>query len=716
MIQDGLISIETFVGEVDEKTLEAIQEYRDWIQKAADVTQQAEEVITEMSKLAKEAFDNVVAEYDNKTSIGEGKIEQLEAYNSLSETNLGAESKAIYNAIIKENNKNIKILEQKRVQMQAELDKHVWSGSIKKYSQDWYDAVNEISAVDAEIINLTVDTENYQDTINELHSDHLDNLMSQYEAIADEAENLIDILGQEDVADETGKWTNEGIASLGLYAQKLEIAEVQAAQYAEQISYLNNNWKKLGYTEQEYLDKLEELKSGQYDAIKAYNDTKDAIVDLNKERVDAIKKGIDKEIEAYEKLIDKKKEELDAEKDLYDFQKGIANQQKEISDIERKLAALSADNSAAARAKRAQLEADLLAAQAELEEQYYDRSITDQQNALDKELENFKDEKDAEIEKWETYLEETNQVVADSLATVQNNTDIVYQTLQAMGEEYSLSLTESLTSPWEQGATAIQNFSEQFGISMSATVDELQKLADNYRRVMAEIDNYGTAVVHQANQNAINYQAQESKQDVTRVNTEVKAITTGGKINAGNAHIYDHVGDDSGEKQYYSTDPIYTVLAVSGDWVQVRHHSLKSGVTGWFKKNQVKAYAKGSTGIDNDQLALIDELGEELVIRPSSGRLTYLEKGSGVVPADLTSNLMEWGKLDPTNMLEQNRPVISAPHITNNETVINLEYGDILHIDNFSGDKPEELSKMIDKAFDKHMKALNQQIRRYTRG
>ena len=60
---------------------------------------------------------------------------------------------------------------------------------------------------------------------------------------------------------------------------------------------------------------MEELKNGQYDAIKAYNDTKDAIVDLNRERVDAIKDGIEREIEAYEKLISKKKEELDAEKD-----------------------------------------------------------------------------------------------------------------------------------------------------------------------------------------------------------------------------------------------------------------------------------------------------------------------------------------------------------------------------------------------------------------
>ena len=127
-------------------------------------------------------------------------------------------------------------------------------------------------------------------------------------------------------------------------------------------------------------------------------------------------------------------------------------------------------------------------------------------------------------------------------------------------------------------------------------------------------------------------------------------------------------------------------------------------------------YASGTTSVKDDQLALIDELGEELVMHADgNGRLEFLTKGSSVVPADLTSNLMGWSELDPSVMLDQNRPVINAPHITNHETVINIEYGDILHIDNFSGNNPENLSKMIDKAFDKHMKKLNSEIRKYTR-
>ena len=475
MVKNGAIEIEEFVGEVDEETLNAIQEYRDWVQKGADATQQAEEVLTEIQSLAKQAFDNIANDFENELSFNDIRIEQYESHNALLETDKGFASEDIYQKIIEENDAKLKILAQQRDEMQAELD----SGKIKVGSDDWYDAVNAIADVNTEIINLNTEIEDLQDSINELHWEKFELLMTQFQAVADEAENLLDILGTKDAVDELGNWTDEGISSLGLYAQQMEVAEMQAEKYKNEIKYLNDNWKKLGYTQEEYVEKLEELKSGQYDAIQSYHDAKDAIVDLNEARVDAIKDGIEKEIEAYEKLIEAKKEELDAEKDLFDFQKSVAEQQKDIADIERKLAALSGDNSASARAQRAKLEAELYEAKADLEETYYDRSISDQQDALDKELEGFQETKEAEIEAWEKYLENVELVVSDSLAMVQENTKVVYAMLTALGQQYGLDITNALTNPWLAGETAIQNYGTKLNISLTTlaamfglTVDE----------------------------------------------------------------------------------------------------------------------------------------------------------------------------------------------------------------------------------------------------
>lgn len=313
--QDGSIAITEFVGEADEAAVEAINTYREWAQKIADLTQQMEDLNSEVSDLAKQKFDNISEGYDNEISLIEAKMDQIEAYNSYLDTWLGSESYIHYEDLIDETNKQISELEKKRDEMQAELDKQVEAGNIEVGDDEWYEMVTAISEVDTAIIEAKESVLEFQDSINEIHWERFDELISRFESIEKETENLIDILSNEKLVNDDGSWTDEGITTLGLYAQQMENAEMQAQAYQEEIDYLNENWQELGYTEEEYLEKLDELKSAQYDAIDSYHDAKDAIVDLNKERVDAIKNGIEKEIDAYEKLIETKKEELDAEKD-----------------------------------------------------------------------------------------------------------------------------------------------------------------------------------------------------------------------------------------------------------------------------------------------------------------------------------------------------------------------------------------------------------------
>lgn len=71
-----------------------------------------------------------------------------------------------------------------------------------------------------------------------------------------------------------------------------------------------------------------------------------------------------------------------------------------------------------------------------------------------------------------------------------------------------------------------------------------------------------------------------------------------------------------------------------------------SWLRSWQNKIKYKTaskYAKGTTGVKTDQLAIIDELGPELVLRanPETGRLDYLTKGTSVIPAEATAELMK---------------------------------------------------------------------------
>ena len=738
--QNGMIAITEFAGEADEATVEAIDNYREWAQKVADLRQQLEETKTTIRDLAIEQFDNAREYYDVRVTVEDSQTEKLQNAVDYDEERGLITSDAYYIAMMENSNKKIEYLTNARKAMQKELDDAVKAGQLVRGSNEWYELINQMYEIDASIDEATIELEEFQNTINDLYWDNFDELINRLDYLKNETQSLIDLMDNADmVTKPDGKtyeggtvkywtaddvqWTEEGIASLGLYAQQMEIAEYTARQYAEAIDDLEKDYKAGKYSENEYLEKLNELKDAQYENIEAYYDAQEAIKDLNQTRIDSIKDGISKEIDAYSELIEKKKQELDTEKDLYDFQKSTAEQQKNIADIQRKLASLSGDNSASAVAQRKKLEAELAEAKADLEESYYDRSVSDRSDALDKELEDFENEKNAEIEKWEEYLENIEQVVADSLMLVQDNALGVYNTLSEKAQEYDLTLSDAIMTPWQDGALAVSDYQTTFDTAMSSTMDQLENLKMKWQEVIDKMAEVGEQNVSNINKENATYAAATytppKKTTTTKTSsssTKAKAITVGGKINAGNAKIYSYAGDKNGLKQYFSSDPIYTVLAEKNGYLKVRYHKLSRGATGWFKKSDVKAYAKGSKKIDEDQLAVLDELGDELVLHAGeNGKLEYLTKGSGVVPADLTERLMDLA-MNPQDMLDRNRPAITpSKSIVNNEINISVSYGDILHIEEFNGDDPDEIAKIVAKQLDKHTKDLNNAIRRYSR-
>ena len=731
--QNGAIAISEFTNEADKQTVEAIQNYREWAQKVSDLQQELEGVKTELRDLAIQSIDNVKDYGSAKTSIEDAQTEKLQNRVDLDEAMGEITSPAYYEAMMENSGKKIEYWKPLLENMQKEFDKAVEDGQIKVGSIEWYEQLAKLYEVQAEIDAATIELEEFQNSINDIYWDNFDQLINRIEYLKDETQSLIDLMDHEDMvitpetedgwgADDV-KWTDEGLASLGLYAQQMEIAEFEARQYAEAIDQLTADYEDGKYSENEYLEKLNELKSAQYDAIDAYNDSKEAIVDLNKARIDAIKEGIEKEIDAYSELIEKQKEALDAEKDLHDFQKSVMDQQKDIADLERQLAALAGDNSASARAKRAKLEAELAEANADLEETYYDRSVSNQQEALDKELENFKEEKEKEMEDLELYLENVEQVVADSLMTVQANATTVYDTLNAKADEYNLNLSESILSPWKDGSLAVSDYQSTFDSSMSSTMDQLDALKAKWQEVIDTMQEAAKVDVNNINATNANYadakeiqnttddQQQQQIQDTTTEDEEPQkpSLTKGSyiEVKSGTKWYADSYGGGASGNAKSGT---IKYINESGS------HPYNIDGLGWVKKTDIKGYAKGTKNLDKSGIINVDELGEELVLRAHNGRLTYMEKGSGVIPADLTANLMEWGRLDPSIMLDSNRPKVNVhPEIRNTEIRLDCSVGTLLHIDEFNGDNPEDIAKLVAKEFDKHTKNLNNALRKYAR-
>lgn len=720
MAKNGAVAITDFLGEANQEVVDSINNYREWAKKVTDLNQQLEETKKTIADTHVEIQNMLKDEYDNRISLITSVNDRIQGTIDLLDEEGKRSSAVMYEEMIKNSTKQLSELQSKRAEMQRALDEAVRSGDVARESTQWYEMVNAINDVDSEINDCRIDLEGFQNSINQLHWDNFEKFIDAIDNVGNEISNLGDLIDEEDVVDEAGNWTDKGITALGLYAQEMERAKYRAEQYGKEIEYLNQEYAAGKYSEDEYLEKLQELKDGQWDSIKSYEAAKKSIVDLNKTRVEAIKDGIEKEISAYQELIDKKKEELNLQKESRDFQKQVAEQQKNIANIQKQLAAMAGDNSASAIARRKQLEAELAAAQEELDELYYNHSVEKQQEALDKSLENYQDDKQNEMDALDESLKNEEQIIADSYATITANTESVAQTLSDIASQYGITLSDSVMQPWLDGANAIGTYQEQLDTSMSSFTQQLEALKQMYADLQNQADSAGRSMVDAINGNkskteGATYTPPTPSQPSTPSKpSKPSAPSTGSSVTVKkSATRFSRDGGNGTRMQSWVPGSTFTVYQVSGSEVLIGRNGQ---YTGWVRLSDIEGYAKGTKEIQNNQLAMLDELGDELVLHAGkNGRLEYLTKGTSVVPADITSNLMKLGSLDPKDILERNRPSIGAPHVIDNSIELKMEFGSLVHVDTVSNDTLPYLQKMVRNEFDNCMKHVNQGLKKFVR-
>lgn len=717
MAKNGAVAIKEFVGEENEEVVEAINNYREWANKVKDLNQQLEETKKQISETRVQIQEMVKTEYDNEIGLITVKNDQIQGEMSLQEEKGERSSDVYYEAMTKNSKEQLSKLKAQRKEMQAELDKAVKSGDVKKFSDDWYTMVNAIYDVDAAIIDCETDIEGYQNSMNDLHWDNFEKIITEIDNVRDEGEQLRSLIDDDDIADDVGNWTDAGITSIGLLAQEMENAKYRAELYGKEIEQLNKDYKAGKYSTDEYNEKLKDLKDSQWDSIDAYESAKKAIIDANKTRIEAVKDGIQKEIDAYDKLISKRKEDLSAQKDAHDFNKNVQDQQKEIDKIQRQLDAMEGDNSAAANAKRKKLQEELYQAQSDLAETYYDHDIETQQKALDDELEAYKQEKEDRMEELDKYLENEEQVLADSLQLILDNADGIDSFLKNISEKYGVSIYDAVVDPWSDGADALSKYLEMLK-GLKGEQEGIQKGADKNAKDTVDKINKSTKDTTSAEYVEPKPEPKPSKPSHSSGGSYYapSSVGVGSAVTVkSSATNFSRDGGNGTKMQGWVPGSTFTVMETSGDQVLIGIPG--SGYTGWVNKSDLEGFAKGTKGVKSSQLAMIDENGlEELVLHADgNGKLAFLSKGTSVIPADITENLMKLGSIDPTEMLKRNTPSIGAPHITNNNMELNLEFGSLVHVDNCNQDTIPELQKMVRSEFDNMMKQVNSGLKRYAR-
>lgn len=473
----------------DSQWLEMVNAINDCTSAANEFQYQIAEVAQEINALSVEKFNDIKDAFSNVNDVFNDRQSYIEEYmNYLEALGITVPAEMYEELIANEKQRqasNMASIERLRNQL-AEMEANGYTAE----DDEWVQAQADIRALEKEVLASETAMAQWNKTIQEMSFEKFDEFLKRIQDVCDELENVYGLISDEDVALEDGSWTEEGIMSLGLMTQKMAIAKEQAAEYAKEIEKLNEEYKNGNMSEQDYYNRLMELKDGQWESIKALKDAKDAIIDINEARIDMIDQGIQKEIDAFTELIDLKKKELDAERDLYNFRKNIKSQTKDIATLERKIAAMSGSTDAATIAQRSKLEAQLREARESLSDTFYSHAIDSQNSAYDDELDSYTKSKEDYVEKLRETLENVEQVVADSMAQVLINADSILTGLNNVSSEYGITLSDYLMLPWQNAATQataykesgildLADFTEQTGIYSGIITEQINELFGN---------------------------------------------------------------------------------------------------------------------------------------------------------------------------------------------------------------------------------------------
>ena len=472
-VKDGAVDLTTFVGEGNKDVVEAINDYEKWADKVADCKQELAELKAAIRQLELEKFNNIMEEFTNQFDLREDGKDLISKQIDLLKEAGQLIGESFFTSQIDQSKKQLALLEEEKKQLVEQMSSAIGSGRVQKGTDEWLSMVNALSDVEGNILDCKKAIEEFDNELLQLHWDIFDRIQGQFKDLDSELSNLRGLFEDSKVTDGNSGWSKEGIAQFGLLAQQYELAQYQVQQYNDELNRLSSDYLAGRYSATEYADRLSKLSSAQWDAVNASESIKDAIVELNKVRIDEEISAIEKEIDTYKELIDSQIEALKSSKDLHDYQERIAEKSKAVTDLERQIAAMRNDTTAATVAKRKQLEEQLAEAKKELEKEQYEHSITEQENALNKEYENYENERNAEIEKLKASLEEREALIAASFETVKQNADIVGQEIALIATQHGITISDAIISSWQNGETAIAGYGAVLSESTSAFIGNL---------------------------------------------------------------------------------------------------------------------------------------------------------------------------------------------------------------------------------------------------
>lgn len=149
--------------------------------------------------------------------------------------------------------------------------------------------------------------------------------------------------------------------------------------------------------------------------------------------------------------------------------------------MEKQIAALEGDDSEENRKKLQQLKSDLQDARKDQSDMLYDHSVSDQEDALDKMLENSK-------KQAEDYLKDTDKVFSDALTYVNANSSQVASNIEKIAKDTGYDVSTYIVNAWKDGGDAVGDYASTLSSNIPNITAQLSLIASSWQSICDAAD------------------------------------------------------------------------------------------------------------------------------------------------------------------------------------------------------------------------------------
>ena len=641
--------------------------------------------IAQRAEIASQKFSNISTEYDNKRHKYDQASTELNNKMSTLEAKGNGASANWYKRLKGNETLNNTSLIQKRQSLITSLNNSVKTGAIKK---EWYDLRSQIDDVTNAIDESKKALAEYDNQINQVHWDRIDELVQKRQNLIDESDFMINELSRRDLtSDDTGGLTAEGNAVAGLHVANYKAYKASATTYANEIASINKKLAKDPYN-QTLIEQKEKLVKSYQDCVKGAQDEKFATIDLIKSGYDALSNKIKNLISDYEDLLDK-------QSDAYNYSESINEKTKALSDLRKQLVAISGDTSEETRAKKQELNQSLKDAEKDLKDTQYDKLISSTKDMLSD---------------FQTDLDDSIQDIIKSLDD--NFTNLVSE-IDSKWDDSNDAITKLMESIQYESSKQFEMVTSDGKVSQN-TYNAISNIYTFMQQAWAKYD----ADAKDAQRDTVpdaNPSGKNKEPEVKGLNTktglgefkhgkvsppetlgsfgkgkilssstkkEIEAFLAKNLVKAKNKYENYGVLNKKMYKAYNGK-----VLPIS-KWTELAKMigfdnyspNTNSAFYQTLRMSGIKGFKKGSDSIPYDMIANLGENGTELQYDVSKGVLKSVGQGDMIFTAEQAKTLMEFAKNPMAYKNMYTGTAFSMPSVPVNNKVdndVNISIGDI---------------------------------------